>query len=49
VIDLESPKNEPLWISLELSKSQFPELAEDREMLVELPEILKRVRARVNP
>ncbi|MEI7698694.1 MAG: hypothetical protein WCK86_02790 [Planctomycetia bacterium] len=49
VIDLESPKNEPLWISLELSKSQFPELAEDREMLVELPEILKRVRTRVNP
>lgn len=49
VIDIESPKNEPLWISLELSKSQFPELAEDRELLVELPEILKRVRARLNP
>ena len=49
VIDLESPRNEPLWISLELSRSQFPELAEDREMLQELPEILKRVRARINP
>lgn len=49
VIDLESPRNEPLWISLELSRSQFPELADDREMLQELPEILKRVRARINP
>lgn len=43
-IGIENPRNEPLWISLELARSQFPDLAEDREILQEIPEILKRVR-----
>lgn len=43
-IGIENPRNEPLWIGLELSRSQFPELADDREMQQEIPEILKRVR-----
>jgi|LauGreDrversion4_2_1035121.scaffolds.fasta_scaffold03673_3 hypothetical protein len=43
-IGIENPRNEPLWIGLELARSQFPELADDREMLQEIPEILKRIR-----
>ncbi|MFN9160858.1 MAG: hypothetical protein ACK6D5_24145 [Planctomyces sp.] len=43
-IGIENPRNEPLWIGLELARSQFPELADDREMQQEIPEILKRVR-----
>lgn len=49
VIDIEGPKNELLWISLELAKSQFPELADDRDMLEEMPVILSRVRQKLNP
>jgi len=48
-IDLEGPKNELLWITLELAKTQFPQLAEDRDMLEELPLILSRVRQKLNP
>lgn len=47
-IDIEGPRNEPLWISLELAKTQFPELADDRDMLEEIPVILSRVRAKLN-
>ena len=47
-IDIEGPKNEPLWISLELAKTQFPQLADDRDMLEEMPVILSRVRAKLN-
>lgn len=43
-IGIENPRNESLWIGLELSRSQFPELANDREIQQEIPEILKRVR-----
>ena len=43
-IGIENPRNEALWISLELARSQFPDLAADREILQEIPEILKRVR-----
>jgi hypothetical protein len=48
-IDIEGPKNELLWISLELSKTQFPQLADDRDMLEEMPVILSRVRQKLNP
>lgn len=48
-IDIEGPKNELLWISLELAKTQFPQLAEDRDMLEEMPVILSRVRQKLNP
>ncbi|MEY2726013.1 MAG: hypothetical protein RLZZ458_1880, partial [Planctomycetota bacterium] len=47
-IDIEGPKNEPLWISFELAKTQFPQLADDRDMLEEMPVILSRVRAKLN-
>lgn len=48
-IDIEGPKNELLWITLELAKTQFPQLAEDRDMLEEMPVILSRVRQKLNP
>ncbi len=44
-IDKEAPSSEAIWIGLQLSRSQFPELADDKEMLEEIPEILRRVRA----
>jgi len=48
-IDIEGPKNELLWITLELAKTQFPQLADDRDMLEEMPVILSRVRQKLNP
>jgi hypothetical protein len=48
-IDIEGPQNELLWISLELAKTQFPQLADDRDMLEEMPVILSRVRQKLNP
>ncbi|MFM7058277.1 MAG: hypothetical protein ACKO2P_15275 [Planctomycetota bacterium] len=48
-IDIEGPKNELLWISLEFAKTQFPQLADDRDMLEEMPVILSRVRQKLNP
>lgn len=44
-IDIENPKNEPAWIMAQLSRSQFPDLADDEEMLEEMDEILKQLRA----
>jgi hypothetical protein len=32
-----------------LAKTQFPQLAEDRDMLEEMPVILSRVRQKLNP
>ncbi|MFM7039842.1 MAG: hypothetical protein ACKO2L_19215 [Planctomycetaceae bacterium] len=48
-IEIEGPRNELLWISLELAKTQFPQLADDRDMLEEVPVILSRVRQKLNP
>ena len=47
-VEQDSPPNEALWIGVQLSRSQFPGLAEDREMLEEIPEILRRVRLALN-
>lgn len=47
-VEQDSPPNEALWIAVQLSRSQFPGLAEDREMLEEIPEILRRVRLAQN-
>ncbi len=47
-IEQDNPPNEALWIAVQLSRSQFPNLAEDREMLEEIPEILRRVRLAQN-
>lgn len=48
-IEIEGPKNELLWMSLELARTQFPQLADDRDMLEEMPVILSRVRQKLNP
>jgi len=44
-IDIENPKNEPSWIMAQLSRSQFPDLADDEEMAEEMEQILKEMRA----
>lgn len=44
-IDIENPKNEQSWVISQLSRSQFPDLADDEEMMEEMEQILKELRA----
>ncbi|MBL8809002.1 MAG: hypothetical protein JNM43_02395 [Planctomycetaceae bacterium] len=44
-IDIENPKNETSWIMAQLNRSQFPDLADDEEMLESMEQILKDLRA----